>query len=170
MVASPDGVVYVDITGEATWLLSAPAAVAVDDTRGGLVYQTESGRTWDEADLNTVIWRIAARESTPRPLLVPSPGQTLTLHDVVDANGQLLVLYTLHEGHTPETAADSLRIYDVASQTISELDRIGVRSQGVEATPERELDALDGGVVWNGSRRLRRLRFGIGIEQANRCG
>ena len=24
--------------------------------------------------------------------------------------------------------------------------------------------------MWNGSRRLRRLRFGIGIEQANRCG
>jgi len=131
LIANEHGVYQVDPDGDVTTLLEGEVAAAVDDTRGGLLFQTHQGRNWeDEEDWSTVIWWVPKGGSSPQRLLVPDPGtdHELTLHDTYRTDTGFVVVYTRHEGYTPfehpPTMNDRLRTYNVETRSIEELYRV----------------------------------------------
>ncbi len=130
LVANEQGVYLIDPEGAVATLITGEVASAVDDTRGGLLYQTRKGRNWENHDdWSTVVWWIAKGRSAPSALLVPDPGtdHELTLHDTYRTDTGFVV-YTRHEGDTPfehpPTMHDRLRSYDVDTREVVELYRV----------------------------------------------
>jgi len=75
LVTADDGVYQIDAEGDVTLLVAGRVAYAVDDTQGGLLYQVDRGRNWDQqAGRSTIVWWIPNGASTPKQLLVPTPG------------------------------------------------------------------------------------------------
>lgn len=99
--------------------------IAVPDGRGGVLFQESRGRPFGGSDPSTIVWWLEAGSSTPRELLVPSPGHFLSLHQVVEVDGRLKVLYTRHEGTGPNDMGDRLRLIDVETLDITELGWVG---------------------------------------------
>ena len=129
VVAGPRGVYEVDAAGSTRLLLDGEVAFAIDDTMGGLLFQIDRGRSaWDQSgERNTAVWWLEAGASSPRTLLVPTPGvdHELSLHDAYFDDG-LHVVYTRHDGtmsadHVPQDFIDRLRSHDVERRLVTDL-------------------------------------------------
>ncbi|MEA2003093.1 MAG: fimbrillin family protein [Actinomycetota bacterium] len=132
LVTSDDGVYQIGAEGDVTPLVAGPVAYAVDDTQGGLLFQVGRGRSWDDVDQwSTVVWWIPRGASRPQELLVPTPGtdHSLSLHDAYATDEGFAVLYTRHEGVTPELV-DRLRRFDVPARQVTELYSQGAFEAG----------------------------------------
>jgi hypothetical protein len=135
LITTDDGVYQVEPEGTATLLVDGAVAHAVDDTQGGLLFQLERARAWDESapnDLPTVIWWIPRGADRPQELLVPTPGagHRLTLHDAYPTDEGFAVLYTRHEGSMPDDMIDTLRRFEVSGGTVTVLRSQGAFEQG----------------------------------------
>ncbi len=132
LVVGADGVVQWMHGDEPTFLAAPPVATAVDDGRGGLLFQTHAGRTWDEQTLDTTIWWVPAGTSDPLALLVPTPGtsQKLTLFDAYPTGSEFAVLYARHDGIRPDDLVDRLRLFDRNDGSVIELYSGGAFEQG----------------------------------------
>ncbi len=135
LVTGRDGVYQVDNSGVATQLIDGEVAFAVDDGRGGLLYQLDRGRNWDdEPAWSTVVRWIPAGVAAPRELLVPAPGSghQLSLHDAYATGDGFAVVYTRHEGSIPDVdMEDRLRSYDVVTQATTDLFSVGGFESGI---------------------------------------
>ena len=135
LVTNDDGVFLIDTEGEISQLVKGRVAYAVDDTRGGLLFQVERGRNWElsfegpsERSRATVVWWVPAGSSAAQELLVPSPGagHWLSLHDAYRTGRSFSVLYTRSEGSVPfEDAWEKLRIFDVGADEVREVATVG---------------------------------------------
>ncbi len=125
LVAGPDGVYLVGPGAEPVQLISGRAATAVDDGLGGLLYQVDAGRAWDQTGepRTTIVWWVPAGSERPLDLLVPATGQSLTLEDAIVDGDDLSVFYRRSEGAPSFEMVDSLRRYDQATGTVTELIR-----------------------------------------------
>jgi hypothetical protein len=134
LVVGDDGIYQIDPAGDAALLVEGTASFAVDDTQGGLLFQVDRGRNWDEPGARSAkVWWIPQGGSTPLELLVPTPGadHDLSLHDAYATEDGFAVLYTRHEGSTPDVdMIDRLRRYDVPGRDITELHSQGAFEQG----------------------------------------
>ncbi len=133
LVTGIDGVFQIGTDGTITGLLDGPVSVAVDDARGGLLYQLESGRSREPDDRSTIVWWIPKGAGGAQELLVPGPssGHLLTLHDTYATPSGFAVLYTRHEtDHSVDEMVDSLRRFDVADRQVTELYSQGAIGQG----------------------------------------
>lgn len=114
-----------DDPGVFTLLIEGPTVMAVDDTRGGVMFQRRRGR-FGPGEGSSIVWWVRPGSATAESLLVPSqPDHVLSLHDAVPLDGKLTVFYTRGEGANIEDMADTLRRYDVESHTVTELGGIG---------------------------------------------
>jgi hypothetical protein len=140
VIVNNDGVVQINSDGTITPLVTGPVAYAVDDTRGGLLFQIERGRQVFAGYQGepppgdpTIIWWIPKGASAPQALLVPTPGegQYLSLHDAYATGDSFAVVYERHEGTVPfdtddgapADMADTLRVYDAATGIVAEVYR-----------------------------------------------
>jgi hypothetical protein len=115
-VANSDGAFLV--TPEALiQLVEDPVEVAIDDGRGGLVFQRPWRLDYPLDPASTIIYLLENDALDPRELLVPTDDQFLTLYDVADGG----VWYTRREGDTPETARETLRHYDLETKEVEEV-------------------------------------------------
>ncbi len=125
LVANEQGVYQIDPDGEVTTLIDGEVASAVDDTRGGLLFQTHKGRNWnDEDNWSTVIWWVPTGGSSPSALLVPTPGtdHELTLYDTYETAAGFAALYVRHEGHTPDVdMIERLRRFEYPARTVTDI-------------------------------------------------
>jgi hypothetical protein len=128
-------VYLVDPANAARQLIDGRVAFAVDDGRGGLLYQLDRGRTWDdEPGWSTVVWWVPAGSGAPRELLVPGPGSghQLSLHDAYATGDGFAVVYTRHEGSMPDADMnDRLRSYNVETRTTTDLLSVGGFESGI---------------------------------------
>lgn len=148
IVAGIDGVFEVHVLGGRRLLLAAAVEFAIDDARGGLLFQIHRGRpNADDAEHDSTIWWLPAGESNPRLMLQSTveTGGELSLHDAYDSDG-LHVIYGRHEESAPSAdgAADNihwLRSFDV--------DRGESIDLVTEEGPDIGLDnvSCDGGVI-----------------------
>ena len=104
LVTNDDGVFYIDSVGEVTQLVKGRVAYAVDDTRGGLLFQVERGRSpgwWgsQEPVKSTEVWWVPQGAEAAQTVLVPTPGSRLDLSlvDAIEAGGRTLVMYERHD-------------------------------------------------------------------------
>lgn len=134
LLAGKEGVYQLDADGEMILLVEGPVASAVDDTRGGLLFQVDRGRTGGDAEhQSTAVWWIPQGSAAPQELLVPTPGagHELTLHDAYATEAGFAVLYTRHEGRIPDVdMIDRLRRFDVPAREVTELFSQGAFEQG----------------------------------------
>ncbi len=135
LVANGEGVFEIDTDGATRQMVDGPVAYAVDDTRGGLLFQIDRGRDWEDffgdptPGRSTVLWWIPRGSATPQALLVPTPGagHSLSLYDTFATEESFAVVYLRHEGEEPPfdgNMADTLRVYDVATEIVTELYRV----------------------------------------------
>ncbi|MDJ0496233.1 MAG: hypothetical protein QNJ89_00285 [Acidimicrobiia bacterium] len=135
LVTADDGVYQIGPEGDVTLLVSGPVAYAVDDTQGGLLFQVDRGRNWDEeTEWSTIVWWIPGGASRPQELLVPTPGANhwLSLHDAYATDDGFAVLYSRHEGSPPavDDMIDRLRRFDVPARQVIDLYAQGAWEQG----------------------------------------
>ncbi len=134
LVRNGQGVWQIDLDGRAEWLIDGPVAVAVDDTQGGLLFQLDSGRVWDESDPGpSTVWWFPKGANAPQELIVPDEeaGQRVTLHDAFATDAGFAVLYTRHDpGETFDDLVDRLRRIDVPGSTVTQLYAQGVFERG----------------------------------------
>ena len=130
-----DGVYLVDSAEAARQLIEGEVAFAVDDGRGGLLYQLDRGRNWDDdSGWSTVVWWVPAGSAAPRELLVPGPGSghQLSLHDAYATGDGFAVVYTRHEGSIPDVdMSDRLRSYGVVTHATTDLTSVGGFESGI---------------------------------------
>jgi hypothetical protein len=125
LVASESGIVLID-GANTTTLLDEPASVAVDDLRGGVVYQgpRANGGYGDSED--TIVWWLPAGAETPQSLLVPTGDQRLRLVGVERIDGSPTVVYIRSENPGDfENAEDTLRLYDFDTAEVTEIRTVG---------------------------------------------
>ena len=131
LITNEDGVYEVTLGGTVTQVIDADSgavggiiAFAIDDTAGGVVFQP--GRSpWAVHGAASIVYRVEAGSSTPTAFLTPSDTQGLSLEDVIDS-GTIKAYYTRLE--TAAGAPDytqTLRVFDSASGTVTELDTVG---------------------------------------------
>ncbi len=134
LVTADDGVYQIGPEGDVMLLVAGPIAYAVDDTQGGLLFQVDRGRTWEDGDSrSTIVWWIPRGASTSQELLVPTPGtgQRLSLHDAYPTDEGFAVLYVRHDGATPNVdMIDRLRRFDVPAREVTELYSQGAFEEG----------------------------------------
>ena len=133
LATNDDGVFYIDSAGKVTQLVKGPVAYAVDDTRGGLLFQVERGRSpmwWggEPRVKSTEVWWVPQGASEAQALLVPTPGLPLDLSliDVFDAHGNTWVMYVRHDStldpeYGPYGSYDTLRVFDLDAGEVTEL-------------------------------------------------
>ena len=120
LVSNPDGVFL--IASETRQLITGPVAFAVDDTRGGVVFQVSQ----DFGPEASIVYLVPAGSADARELLVAAPdNQVLELHDVAARDGQLGVLYTRRDLGLPDDYIATLRWYTFDDQQVAEVAVVG---------------------------------------------
>ena len=122
VIAGPDGVFVIDTSGDVRQIVDEPAAVAVDDGAGGVVYQAARGRWYGTGNppSTALRWRRAA-SSEAVTVADPEPGAALTLHDVLGGT----VFATRSSGSGPEDMLDTLIAIDLVSGGERDIRNVG---------------------------------------------
>ncbi|NIR37872.1 MAG: hypothetical protein GWN07_18580, partial [Actinobacteria bacterium] len=69
------------------------AEMAIDDGRGGLLFQEQRGLAFESSGIETLVWWVPTRAGAAQELLVPAPDQYLELVDAVEIEERLTVFY-----------------------------------------------------------------------------
>ena len=143
LVVGPEGVFLVEPGADPVQLVEGRAATAVDDGLGGLLYQIDAGRDWEQTEepRTTIVWWVPAGSERPLDLLVPASDQDLTLEDAYAVDGSLTVLYRRSEGAVSFEMVDSLRSYDRATGSVAELMRGSAWESGFD------IGSVGGGLI-----------------------
>jgi len=121
LVASEDGVFLVGADGSDQLLIDGPAAFAIDDMEGGILFQQER---WSR-DRRSVVYRVRSDEGRLIETLVPTGDQGLVLSGIARDDDSTFIYYTRVEGSTPEDSRQTLRRYDIADRDVVELGVVG---------------------------------------------
>lgn len=121
LVAGPEAVALVrgDLTAET--IVDSPAAFAIDDLAGGVLFQIER---WS-GDRRSIVYQVAQGRREAIATLIPAIDQGLTLHGMARDGGDPYIYYSRREGETPDDAVHTLRRYNMASREVSELATVG---------------------------------------------
>lgn len=144
VVAGAEGVELIDGRETITRIAQEGATVALDDGRGGVVYQrSPGGGEADPASISAVaaIVHVPA-EADPAVLASDVPGVSLSrLYDVVEIDGRTIVVVVefRNPGEISETG-EWLVEYDLGSGSVREVAQVAGSERSVEA------------VTWDGSR------------------
>ena len=134
LISNDDGVFQLGTDGVVIQLIDGPVAFAIDDTRGGLVFQVDRGRNFEATTgWSTAVWWIPAGSTDAAELIVPTPGQDhqLSLHDAYRTSAGFSILYTRHErGATVWELEDTLRVFHMPSRTVETLISHGAYEEG----------------------------------------
>ncbi len=120
LVANPDGVFRINPDGTADQLIAGPAAFAIDDLDGGVLFQQEQFAR----DRASVVYRVRRGSGEAAAMLIPQMSQGLVLAGVA-RDGDTYAYYTRNEGSTPDDARETLRRYNLTSREVSELEVTG---------------------------------------------
>lgn len=121
LVAGPAGVFLVRDDGIPDLLIDTPAAFAVDDLNGGVLFQVER---WVR-ERQSIVYRVAFDGTAAVQTLVPTVEQGLALNGVAVDGDETYVYYSRNEGTTPEDAIETLRRYSLQTREVTELATIG---------------------------------------------
>ncbi len=121
LIAGDDGVHLVDPDGATTLLVEGPAAFAIDDLDGGILFQQER----DTRQRRSTVYRVRADGDRAVATLVADLDQSLALSGIVMDDDEVFVYYTRDEGDNPGDARQTLRRYGLTSRTVTELATIG---------------------------------------------
>ena len=125
LVANEDGVYEVTLSGTVNTIVDGGIIhVAIDDTKGGIIFQPRV-QPWSVFGTDSIVYRIGAGASSASTFLIPTSEQGLSLEDVVD-NGGVKTYYTrLDTSAGGDQYIQTLRRYDVATGTVTELALVG---------------------------------------------
>jgi len=133
LVSNDEGVFSIASAGAVTQLVKGRVAYAVDDTRSGLLFQVERGRSsaWmgDGSPVkDTRVWWVPQGAGGAQALLAPTADSNLDLSlvDAVIVDDRSFVLYVQHDStmdpeYGPHGWVDSLRAFDLDTREVSEL-------------------------------------------------
>jgi hypothetical protein len=127
LIATQDGIFSVSSDGVVEEVALGATVIAVDDTRGGLLFQEVRGR-WDGLESPggaTAIRWIQQGSGETVDLVVPEQGQFLQLHDAVGLGGDLAVYFTRSTGSTPDDMEDLLVRLDPVTGMEAEVRTVG---------------------------------------------
>ena len=125
VIAAADGIYSIPEGGEPRRVYDGTAAVAVDDTRGGIVFQASRGIDFPQPSSGSTEIRWQRSGGSAELVVSPSEGQHLTLHDAVETTSGVRVLYTLSVGSTPDDSKDTLISLDPATGATREIRTVG---------------------------------------------
>ncbi|MDJ0924215.1 MAG: hypothetical protein QNJ77_06590 [Acidimicrobiia bacterium] len=98
---------------------------AIDDARGGIVFQPNRG-SWFFRGSDSIVYWVPTGAGTYQELLVPDADQGLALEDVASHGASAAVYYTRTEGgDDPETTVQTLRRFDLDDKTVTEIAVVG---------------------------------------------
>lgn len=131
LITNENGVYVATLDGVTSQVIAADPggvdgtiALAVDDTRGGVIFQPKRDPWLFRGDDSIVYWSPSG-SSGYQQLLVPGPGQGLALNDVVRQGDTTMVYYTRLAGSTPDDLAQTLRRFDLDAKTVTEVTTVG---------------------------------------------
>jgi hypothetical protein len=127
LIAADGGIFSVSLDGAVEEVAPGATAIAVDDTRGGVLFQEVRGR-WDGLESPggaTAIRWIQPGSGDTVDLVVPEQGEFLQLHDAVGVGGDLAVYFTRSTGSTPDDMEDLLVRLDPVSGTEADVRPVG---------------------------------------------
>lgn len=126
VVAGPEGVAVIQDGALVEHFDLGPVMLAVDDTRGGIVFQIG-------VSASSILW-LERDSSEPIELIAADPGIVLSLHEVVEIDGSPAVVYTSRTtGLAPEETREDLRIRDLDDGT----DTLVGQTGGYESSATR---------------------------------
>jgi hypothetical protein len=124
-VATLDGVASKVIDADESAVGNGIIAFAIDDTRGGVIFQPNRG-PWQYKGDDSIVYWVPQGAAAAQELLVPSADQGLGLEDVAQQGDAAMVYYTRVEGSdSPETASQTLRRFDLDTKTVTEVSVVG---------------------------------------------
>jgi hypothetical protein len=127
LIATADGILSVSGDGGTEEVVRTTAAIVVDDTRGGVLFQEVRGR-WAALESpggSTSIRWIEQGSGDAVDLVVPEEGQFLQLHDALEIGGDLAVYFTRSKGSNPDDMEDLLVRLDPVPRTEAEVRQVG---------------------------------------------
>lgn len=131
LIAGEQGVLLLHGDGSSDTLVTDDLEFALDDSQGGLLFQIERGRRFYGEDGPTTVWWVPAGTADARELLVPGEGQDLTLYEARFEGTDLVIWYTRWEGSQPDDLLETLRRFDAASGTVTEIAPVAGWESGV---------------------------------------
>jgi hypothetical protein len=125
LVANDDGVFEVTLSGTVNTIVDGGIIhVAIDDTQGGIIFQPRV-QPWSVFGTDSIVYRIAAGASAASTFLIPTSDQGLSLEDVVNIGGVRAYYTRLDTSAGGDNYIQTLRRYDLASSTVTELTVVG---------------------------------------------
>jgi hypothetical protein len=132
LITNEEGVYVATLDGVASKVIDADSSAvggiisfAIDDTRGGVIFQPSRGPWQFKGDASIVYW-VPQGAGAAQELLVPAADQGLGLEDVAQQGDATMVYYTRVEGSdSPETALQTLRRFDLEAKTVTEVSVVG---------------------------------------------
>ncbi len=129
LITNEDGVFVATLDGVVAQVLAADAGAvggivdfAIGDTRGGIVVHPNQ---WFSTGADSIVYWAPQGSDALQQLLVPAADQSLRLEDVQPQGDTVMVYYTRRAGDTPETAAQTLRSFDLDTKTVAQLAIVG---------------------------------------------
>ena len=132
LITGEDGVFVATLDGVAAMVIDADQAAvgglidfAIDDTRGGIVFQPNRG-SWFFRGSDSIVYWVPMGAGTYQEVLVPAADQGLALEDVAEHETSTAVYYTRTEGgDNPSTTVQTLRRFDLDTGTVTEIAVVG---------------------------------------------
>ncbi len=131
LITNDGGVFVATLDGVTSQVIAAsPAAVdglidfAMDDTRGGVVFQPH-GEPWRYTGADSIVYWIPQGAGAHQQLLVPAADQGLLLEDIAQQGDEVMVYYSRVSGDTPDTATQTLRRFGLDAKTVAEVSQVG---------------------------------------------
>lgn len=132
LITGEEGVFVATLDGVASKVIDADETAvnglidfAIDDTRGGIVFQPNSV-PWSFTGSDSIVYWIPAGSGSHQELLVPAADQGVALEDVASQGDKAMVYYTRTEGgDDPETTMQTLRRFDLEAKSVAEIAVVG---------------------------------------------
>ncbi len=132
LITGEEGVYVAALDGVAAKVIDADELAvnglidfAIDDTRGGVVFQPNWG-PWFFQGSDSIVYWVPTAAGAYQELLVPAADQGLALEDVVAQGDDVMVYYTRTEGgDDPATTLQTLRRFDLDNKTVTEIAVVG---------------------------------------------
>ncbi|MEA2002738.1 MAG: hypothetical protein U9N84_12760 [Actinomycetota bacterium] len=131
MITNEDGVFVVTLDGVVSQMIAASPAVAgglinfaMDDTRGGIVFQPH-GEPWRYTGADSIVYWVPQGANAHQQLLVPAADQGLLFEDIAQQGDEVMVYYSRASGDNPDTATQTLRRFDLDATTVAEVGQVG---------------------------------------------
>ncbi len=132
LITGEEGVFVATLDGVAAKVIDADETAvnglidfAIDDTRGGIVFQPNRG-SWFFKGSDSIVYWVPMGAGAYQELLVPAADQGLALEDVAEHETSTAVYYTRTEGgNDPAATLQTLRQFDLDTKAVTEIAVVG---------------------------------------------